>query len=362
MKKKLTALALSGLMICSLSISALAAPVSVDRTGTESAEPAPLADSQLYYGEVKDILTDEEGTLTGLWMESPKSGEYVMKLSEETYWIDSGERTASDPATLKVGERLYVFHSSVSTRSLPPQTAAYAVVRNIPQDVGCAQYHEVEAVEETDEGVRITTDNGGLILSLNKDTTLLSYNGDAPENPADIPVGSHIMAWYQVVLESFPGQAHPSHVMTLEAPVSREPMTRTDLAVLLHEAQGSPVVNFAMDYSDLAQDAPCAEAFRWAASQNLINGYADGRVGPEDVLTREQLVVILWRQAGSPMLMDYPGLARYSDVGDISRFAQPALAWAHQKGLVPAEGRLGPWDGVTLAEAQEMLQTLTEEQ
>lgn len=98
--------------------------------------------------------------------------------------------------------------------------AVYAVVRNIPQDVGCAQYHEVEAVEETDEGVRITTDNGGLILSLNKDTTLLSYNGDAPGNPADIPVGSHIMAWYQVVLESFPGQAHPSHIMTLEAPVS----------------------------------------------------------------------------------------------------------------------------------------------
>lgn len=220
MKKKLTALALSGVMLCSAGIPALAAPISVDRTGTESAEPAPLADSQLYYGEVKDILTDEEGALTGLWMESPKSGEYVMKLSGETYWIDSGERTASDPATLKVGERLYVFHSSVSTRSMPPQSAAYAVVRNIPQDIGCAQYHEVEAVEETDEGVRITTDNGGLILSLNKDTTLLSYNGDAPGDPADIPVGSHIMAWYQVVLESFPGQAHPSHIMTLEAPTT----------------------------------------------------------------------------------------------------------------------------------------------
>lgn len=220
MKKKLTALALSGVMLCSAGIPALAAPVPVDRTGTESAEPAPLADSQLYYGEVKDILTDEDGTLTGLRMDSPRSGEYVMKLSGETCWIDSGARTASDPATLKVGEKLYVFHSPVSTRSLPPQSVAYAIVRNIPQDAGCAQYHEVEAVEETEEGVQITTDNGGLILFLDRNTTLLAYSGDAPERPADIPVGSHIMAWYQVVLESFPGQAHPGHIMTLEAPAT----------------------------------------------------------------------------------------------------------------------------------------------
>lgn len=220
MKRKLTALALSGLMICSLSISALAAPIPVDRSGAKTPEPAPLADSQLYYGEVKDILTGEDGTPTGLRMDSPKSGEYVMKLSPDTYWIDSGERTVSDPATLEVGERLYVFHSSISTRSMPPQSAAYAVVRNIPQDVGCAKYHEVEAVEETDEGVRITTDDGGLILLLDKDTTLLAYSGDAPADPADIPVGSHIMAWYQVVALSLPGQAHPSHVMTLEAPAA----------------------------------------------------------------------------------------------------------------------------------------------
>ena len=220
MRKRLTALALSGLMICSLSLSALAAPIPVDRSGAESSEPAPLADSQLYYGQVKDILTDEDGTVTGLWMDSPKSGEYVMKLSEETYWINSGERTTSDPATLEVGERLYVFHSPVSTRSMPPQSAAYAVVRNIPQDAGCAQYHKVEAVEETDEGVQITTDNGGLILFLDENTTLLSYTGDAPADPADIPVGSHIMAWYQVVALSLPGQGHPSYVMALESPTA----------------------------------------------------------------------------------------------------------------------------------------------
>ena len=89
-----------------------------------------------------------------------------------------------------------------------------------------------------------------------------------------------------------------------------------------------------------------------------MSGYGDGRFGAGDPVTREQLAVILWRQAGSPMLMDYPGLTKYSDVGDISRFAQPAMAWAHQKGLVPAEGRLGPKDTVTATEAERMMEAL----
>lgn len=135
-------------------------------------------------------------------------------------------------------------------------------------------------------------------------------------------------------------------------------LTRSDLAVMLHTAQESPVANYAMDFEDVAQDAPYAEAVRWAASQRLMSGYGDGSFGPEDPVTREQLAVILWRQAGSPMLMDYPGLTKYDDVGDISRFAQPTLAWAHQKVLVPAEGRLGPQDAVTAEEAEEMMESL----
>ena len=57
--------------------------------------------------------------------------------------------------------------------------------------------------------------------------------------------------------------------------------------------------------------------------------------------------------------MDYPGLTNYTDAADISRYAQPALAWAHQQGLVPAGGALKPLEGVTTAEVEEMLQALT---
>lgn len=358
MKKILMSLVLSGALACSSALPAAAVQrADGARAETPSAEePVSLPDSVLYYGKIEAVSRSESGEMSALNLSSDRYGEYVMVLSEDTLWIDSGNRAASDPSDLEEGEGLYVFHSPISTRSMPPQSTAFAVVRNVPQDASCAQYHEVEAVEETDGTLRITTDNGGLFLLADKETSLSSYEGAAPAGLDEIEAGSHIMAWYGPVALSYPGQARVSHIMILDQ--AEKPLTRSDLACLLYTAQGSPAVNYAMNFSDVAQDAPYAEAIRWAASKGLMSGYGDGTIGPNDPVTREQLAVIFWRQAGSPVLMDYPGLSEYSDVGDISRFAQPALAWAHQKGLVPAGGRLGPKDAVTPGEAEQMMQAL----
>lgn len=362
MKRKLTTLALSSVLLCSMGTCAFAsghtpAPlIAAKNTGVENVQSLPS--SQLYYGELKTILTSEDGTVTGLHMTSEQFGEYVMKVSDETFWIDSGKKAPGVPEGLTVGEPLYVFHSSVSTRSMPPQSAAFAVVRNLPQGAGGAMYHKVEAVEELEGMFQITTDNGGLYLRANQDTTLSAYTGALVDGLDEIKTESYIMAWYDAVAMSYPGQAYAQHIMVLDRENASQPLTRSTLVDLLHTAQGKPVVNFLMDYSDVDQSAPFAEAIRWASSEQIVSGYGDGRFGPGDAVSREQMTVMIWRWAGSPMLMDYPGLSNYSDVGDISLFAQPALVWAHQKGLLPDGGRLGPGDIVSLAEAEAMLAAL----
>ena len=143
--------------------------------GDSAAASAPQAQtlpaSVLYFGQVTQVIRDEAGTVPRLVLSSERYGEYIMNISSDTVWIDSGNRTASDPADLKEGESVYVFHSPISTRSLPPQSAAYAVVRNIPQDISCAQYHVVEEITEgEDGGLIVTTDNGGLLIYLDGDT------------------------------------------------------------------------------------------------------------------------------------------------------------------------------------------------
>ena len=122
MKRTLSALLVSSALLCAAVLPTMAAE-SADPAQTDSAavQEETMSDSELYYGQVQEIGRDEAGTITSLLLTSERYGEYVMNISGETVWIDSGERTASDPATLQVGESVYVYHSPVSTRSLPPR-------------------------------------------------------------------------------------------------------------------------------------------------------------------------------------------------------------------------------------------------
>ena len=218
MKRTLSALLVSGALLCAAALPAMAAE-SAGAAQTDSAltQEETMPDSVSYYGQVQEIVRDENGTITSLWLTSERYGEYVMNISPETVWIDSGNYSASDPSTLEVGESVYVYHSPVSTRSLPPQSAAYAVVRNFPQDVSAAKYLEVEAVTQNEDGsITITTDNGGLWLTVEQDASVTTYAGE--EASLDrVQVGDHVMAWYEIVLLSYPGQAGTDHLMILPA-------------------------------------------------------------------------------------------------------------------------------------------------
>lgn len=357
MNNKISALVLTGALACALAVPAFAAeaPV-VPISAPVSAESiSVLPDSVLYYGTVKEIGKNADGSMSWLRMTSDRHGEYVMNLSADTVWIDSGKHTASDPANLQEGESLYVFHSAVETRSLPPQSAAFAVVRNIPMDAGCAWYHEVESVALENGRLTITTDNGNLLISADEKTQLSRYEGEEAVSLKDIQAGDRIMAWYGAVTDSLPGQTQAASLMLLprqdeaQKPENTDTVTRGELAAMLYEQAGKPEVNSDGIYTDVDTASHYFQAIRWVTSQGLMSGYGDGSFGPEDTLTREQLTVILWRYAGSPMLMDYPGLTQYNDAGEISRFAQSAMAWAHQKGYISAEanGLLNPQGAAT---------------
>ena len=219
MNKTLTALLLGGAMIFSVSVQALAAeptPSQDSLSGSSASQPQSLPHSLLYYGTVSEIVYDDQsGEVTRLNMASEAHGAMDMILSPSTLWIDSGAGTASDPDTLKTGEGIYVFHSPVSTMSLPPQTSAYVIVRNVPQDTGCAMYHVVEKVSRQEDGsLALTTDNGGLILYPEADTQLVSYDGSSAQWE-ELKEDCRVMAWYSAVLESYPAQAFPSRPMIL---------------------------------------------------------------------------------------------------------------------------------------------------
>lgn len=93
---------------------------------------------------------------------------------------------------------------------------------------------------------------------------------------------------------------------------------------------------------------------QWA----MANGISDGTNMTQN-LTREQLAVMLWRYAGSPSVAPLSG---YSDLGNISDWAEMAMAWAVRNGMIAGmDGNmLNPGGQATRAQVATILMRFVE--
>lgn len=89
-----------------------------------------------------------------------------------------------------------------------------------------------------------------------------------------------------------------------------------------------------------------AKAQEWAVTK----GVSDGE-DPMGNVTREQLVTMLWRLNGSEVMTGYIG--NYIDTGDISEWANQAMLWAVQNGIIEGDENmaLAPKADTTRAQA-----------
>lgn len=190
-------------------------PETSEGEGTEDVEEMPA--SATYFGTVESIEKDEEGNVISISLTSEENGDYVMNVTDNTVWIDAVEKVKASQEDLTEGETIYVYHSPVSTRSLPPQSEAFAVVLNVPQDVAAGVYHEVEDIVTNGEIFTITTDNGGLYLNVTSDTQVKDYTTGEGAEIGNVDRGDRIIAWYDAVAMSYPGQANVSDILVLPA-------------------------------------------------------------------------------------------------------------------------------------------------
>lgn len=115
-------------------------------------------------------------------------------------------------------------------------------------------------------------------------------------------------------------------------------MTRAMLVAVLYRLEGEPDAVGGPMFTDVTPDAWYADAVGWASSEGIVDGYGDGRFGPDDALTREQLAAILYRYAQYKRLDisigENTNILSYTDAFSVSDYAYPALQWACGSGLV----------------------------
>ena len=142
--------------------------------------------------------------------------------------------------------------------------------------------------------------------------------------------------------------------------------SRSMIVTILYRLEGEPVVDYAMDFTDVAGDAYYAEAVRWAASEGIVGGYGGGLFGAEDAVAREQLAVILYRYAVykgyDVSIGEDTNILSYADFADLSEYAIPAMQWACGAWIVngTSESTLAPQGEATRAQVAAMLMRFVE--
>lgn len=137
-------------------------------------------------------------------------------------------------------------------------------------------------------------------------------------------------------------------------------MSRGMVATMLYRLEGQPDQALTSAYSDVGDDDWYAESVAWAAENGIVNGYGDGQFGPNDSVTREQFIVMLWRYVGSPEANDHD--LSFLDADQINSYALEALCWAVERGVLGGNdsGQLVPGGTATRAEAAQMLKNFLE--
>ena len=140
------------------------------------------------------------------------------------------------------------------------------------------------------------------------------------------------------------------------------PMTRAMFATVLYRIAGMPAVSGANSFYDVAAGQWYTDAILWGQSTGIISGYGNGLFGTNDLVTREQMCVMLSRylQWAGYELPAVTAAKQFGDKAQISKWAADNVAFCQTRGLINGQpnNRFAPKANATRAENSTVLQRM----
>ena len=141
-------------------------------------------------------------------------------------------------------------------------------------------------------------------------------------------------------------------------------MSRAMAVTVLYRLAGSPEVEGTVDFTDMDAEAYYYRALVWAWEAGIVQGVDAERFAPQSMVTREQLVSLLYRYAQTQNMdvSEKVDLGDYADAEQVSAYAREAMAWAIGNGIVEGvdAATLAPKGTATRAQAAAILMRFLE--
>lgn len=195
---------------------------------------AMAAEEPLEAGEVTPYRTEEQAVITAvqtslhegditlvpsITVQTDTWDQLMLRLKESTFLADAADGSlrrmtdvASPDQLLQEGDTILVTYGAAVQQSEPAQTDAELVVVH-PGEGTTPHLLDAEVVYR-DLTARFLANNGSLLVSVDRQTPVYTLYGDEETN-ARIRMGTRLVAWYDIVLTSYPGQTAPEKVVLL---------------------------------------------------------------------------------------------------------------------------------------------------
>lgn len=135
-------------------------------------------------------------------------------------------------------------------------------------------------------------------------------------------------------------------------------ITRGMIVTMLWRMAGEPFEMPVTSFTDVEIGRYYTTAVAWACRNGIADGMGESTFGPNDAITREELVTLMYRYA------QYFGhscigtsIEGFADAGSVSSYAYNAMCWAYKAGVVTGTtgSRLNPQGTASRAEAAQMI-------
>lgn len=133
--------------------------------------------------------------------------------------------------------------------------------------------------------------------------------------------------------------------------------TRAQIVQTIYNMEQPEPVPFEQTFSDVHVNSWYGTVVNWGVKAGIVSGYPDGTFRPDKGITRQELVTLLYRYAGSPAV-NGTALEGFADGDKVFPFAREAMEWAAEEGLIqgyPEDNTIRPLKTTTRAELAAIL-------
>ena len=272
-------------------------------------EPELILDKVVTEGVVKSV-SDEQIEIEGL----------VLNIDENTLVAN----TELIPVQVKEGDLITAVVSTMTTRSLPPQSYAYYIIARENAETLAPIYMSVDKVED---GFIYSQDGNYEVSFENAEVGM--YRTKNIVKAEELTKGSDIFVYADIMTMSIPALVNPTKIVIMNIAqqtteinkaealseegillgtdkgleLDRE-VTRAEAVTLIQRTTASDKKVYVSSFDDVAETHWAYSTISWAVESKIVQGVGNNKFEPDKAVTAKELAMMLLNAQGEEIEFD----------------------------------------------------------